>query len=134
MSRNFDEYARTKLEFFKRGTAVYYDRRVVSLEFDKYTRTQKEITRVAKEIVNIMPEGVENNGQWKNHKTTLFMGDASMPAHIKRHLRSPGPKKLTRYLEQQPGVRVIETDEFRTTKLCSWCYKELEKVKSSKDR
>lgn len=52
MSRNIDDYIRTKLQFFKEGTNVYYDRRVVSLKFDKYTRTQQEINRVAKEIIS----------------------------------------------------------------------------------
>jgi len=61
----------------------------------------------------------------------VYYGDASIAANspIKGYVRVPG-KLLKEKLKLHPRVRVIMVDEFRSSKLCSLCYQEVQIPKS----
>lgn len=69
-----------------------------------------------------------------NGKKMLFVGNYT--GHTKGHLKTPRINRLVKGMKQKYGERVLikKVNEFRTSKLCSFCFKELVFARNSKFR
>lgn len=96
------------------------DHRVTRLKFTRYINRQKTLDKTCNEL--------------QNGKRTLFaLGDVRFSGNspIKGHRRFPHAR-LVKCLKQRGDVILI--DEFRTSKLCSKCFRQLEANGGRRDR
>lgn len=113
-------YTRHRLGFLAQKQAVYGQKKISWLKFQKYIRVPQAADKLAKKIVG----RVES-------RALVVIGSAKIAANspMKGYVRTPHPK-LMQALKRQPRVDVLEIDEFRTTKLCSDCFDPIKTSKS----
>jgi transposase len=115
----YKEFVKFELKWMKKKQLLYNQKKIARLKLDEYVRKHKTVCSYVNQLV----------GSAK--KVGVYYGDASIAANspIKGYVRVPG-KLLKEKLKLHPRVRVIMVDEFRSSKLCSLCYKELQIPKS----
>lgn len=142
-SGDYMKFLRSRLKWFNKGTDAYMQRPIVNMKFEKFNHTQKQMVKMAQEIVGEVDVHHTKKQTMQKTQTSrpkkchiVFVGDYSTPANstVKGHRRSPGDKPICRYIRQRPNTIVLRQDEFRTTKNCSRCFSELDNVESSKER
>lgn len=114
-STDYMTYIRYQLDVFVESCKLKHKRYISKLKFDKYTRTQKELHVVARELTGL-PKEIDREEQ----TMILALGNAKIAANsiIEGSLRTP-----RRGLEMvlQRYAMIVAIDEFRTSMLCSRC-------------
>lgn len=105
MQRDYTEYTRHRLRWFEQKQNVYGQRKVARLKLQKFICVEKTAHTIAKSIV-------------QDRKALVFIGSTkfSPNAPIKGYIRTPHRALLK---AMKIHADVVETDEFRSTKLCS---------------
>ncbi|MGL5961115.1 MAG: zinc ribbon domain-containing protein [Cetobacterium sp.] len=115
----YKEFVRFELKWMKKKQLMYNQKKIARLKFDEYVRKHKTVSNYVNLLVG------------KAKKVGVYYGDASIAANspIKGYVRIPG-KLLKEKLKLHPRITVIMVDEFRSSKLCSLCYQEVQIPKS----
>lgn len=144
-TQGFKEFTEFRLAYFQRKQDAYAKRSVARLSLKKYICVHKTTTNIAKWLVGVRQatgDGNENQNmvnqitknqikkgkkkrvkrKLKKVRTIVFIGSTKTAANsiIRGYIRTPQPmllQKLRRFAD------VVEVNEFRTTILCSSCYK-----------
>lgn len=111
MNADATAYTTFRLLHFEHRQRFLEQRKVARLKLKKYIRVEQGMHKMAKELVR----GHEGS-------TLIFIGSTYVAPNspIKGYVRTPLPK-LCRILKQYADV--VEVDEFRTTVLCSRCWR-----------
>lgn len=93
---------------------AYCQFRIARLKLDKCIRVSSTIASVVKTLLG------------SSKRMACFFGNATMSSNspVKGYIRLPN-KELKKELIRHPNITVIDTDEHRTTKLCSDCFGEM---------
>jgi hypothetical protein len=112
----------------KKKQLMYNQKKIARLKFDEYVRKHKTVSRYVNQLVGTAKR-VGPSGPAR--RVGVYFGNSSIAANspIKGYVRIPG-KLLKEKLKLHPRIRVIMVDEFRSSKLCSLCYQELQIPKS----
>jgi len=115
----YKEFIRFELKWMRQKQLMYNQKKIARLKFDEYVRKHKTVSNYVNQLVGTAK------------RVGVYFGDASIAANspIKGYVRVPG-KLLKEKLKLHPRVRVIMIDEFRSSKLCSLCYQEVQIPKS----
>lgn len=116
-SKDFVAYADHILMHFNEAIEAYCQYNYALQSLLKYMETNRYCSKLAKEMVN-------------GKKTFVFVGDCFLPGNspAKGYLRT-NIRMLFDKLKQMRNCTVFFVDEFRTTKLCSRCFKVLAPAK-----
>lgn len=111
---DFEAYARHILHFFNRAIGAYTQSKYALQDFLQYVGTQRAISAIVRQLIG-------------GKRTFVFIGDKFIAgnAPVKGYIRTK-VRELVREMERHPLCFVYYVDEFRTTKLCSLCYRTLE--------
>lgn len=114
---NHDEYAEHIIKHFNEALTAYCQYEYALQDLLHYIEIQRAMNRLANELID-------------GKKTVFFVGDcfiaANCPAKGYRRIRT---RMLFKILERKKNCLVVYVDEFRTTMLCSFCFRVLEKPK-----
>jgi hypothetical protein len=115
----YKDFIRFELKWMETKQLMYNQKKIARLKLDEYVRKHKTVSNYVNQLVGTAK------------KVGVYYGDASTAANspMKGYVRVPG-KLLKEKLKLHPRVRVIMVDEFRSSKLCSLCYQELQIPKS----
>jgi len=115
----YKEFVGFELKWMRQKQLMYNQKKIARLKLDEYVRKHKTVAKYVNQLVGTAK------------KVGVYYGDASIAANspMKGYVRVPG-KLLKEKLKLHPRVRVIMVDEFRSSKLCSLCYQELQIPKS----
>lgn len=115
----YKEFIKFELKWMQKKQLTYNQKKIARLKLDEYARKHKTVANYVNQLV----------GSAK--RVGVYYGDASIAANspMKGYVRVPG-KLLKEKLKLHPRVRMIMVDEFRSSKLCSLCYRELQIPKS----
>lgn len=110
---NFDTYAWHILKYFNRAIGAYTQYKYALQDFLQYVGTQRAISSIVRQLVG-------------RKQTFIFFGDKFTAANspVKGYLRTK-VRALVQALKRHPKCFVYFVDEFRTTKLCSLCFRTL---------
>ena len=104
----------------------YYKSSMRKKRFTKYVKEQQMIDKVCKKLS-------KKNSPTEDDQVVIGFGDWSLGSNspIKGHQRGP-VTKIIRELEK--WTKVYRVDEYKTSKLCCYCYNETEKMKYPNQR
>lgn len=116
-SPQYEVYAEHILKHFNAAICAYTQYEYALQDFLQYCATNSFLDRLATKLID-------------GKRTFVFVGSAFLPANspAKGHRRS-GIRKMFEKMARRHNCVVHEVDEFRTTKLCSFCTNELEPAK-----
>jgi hypothetical protein len=115
----YKEFIKFELMWMKKKQLMYNQKKIARLKLDEYLRKHKTVDHYINQLVGTAK------------RVGVYFGDASIAANspMKGYVRVPG-KLLKEKLKLHSRVRVIMVDEFRSSKLCSICYQEIQIPKS----
>jgi len=116
MVKNFIKYVKMKNIVNNILTTFYQKEIFRKLKWKTYIKTQKSISN----LINKIKITFKNDQK----KICLAYGNWNQPKQMRNYLPTPGiglKRKLEKYF------KIITVDEFRTSKICSNCNRELEK-------
>lgn len=113
-SQQYEVYAEHILKYFHDAIIAYTQYEYALQDFLQYSATNKFLDKLATKLIN-------------GKQTFVFVGNAFLPANspVKGYLRTK-IKDLFAKMARRRLCTVHEVDEFRTTKLCSLCFRTLE--------
>lgn len=112
---NYDGFVKFHLEWMKKKQEIYNQRKISRLKIDEFKNKHRTLDRyINKHLVG------------DNKNVAVYFGDSSIASNspMKGYVRVPG-KLLKHKLAIHPHVTLIMVDEFRTSKLCSFCHQEV---------
>lgn len=118
-NKDFEKFVDFQLKTFTKKVNAYCKPKVARLKFDKYIRTKETMSGYVNDMI----------GDAK--MTKCFYGDMTTAPNcpIKGYIRLPG-KELRKTLANHPKIDLENTDEFRSTMLCSICFTKMKVSKS----
>lgn len=113
-SHQFEVYAQHILKHFNNAISAYTQYEYALQDFLQYRSTNKFLDKLATQLINAK-------------RTFVFVGSAFLPANSPaKGYRRNKIKDLFAKMARRSLCTVHEVDEFRTTKLCSLCFRTLE--------
>lgn len=119
---NVADYLDYSLRIFNEECVVMQEHKIARAHMTAYSMRQKTIHKFIERLVD-------------NKRTLISVGDVTFAANspMKGHRRFPWALFLAT-LRRHRLVDVVMTNEFRTSILCSKCYRLMSKSEKSKDR
>jgi len=113
-NEDFIEFTKFQLKYFIKMQKLYARRQVAKLKWEKTMQVRSAVDKLADDIINS-----------KNHegKTLIAFGNGQTGPCIKGYTRVPQKGLLEALKRKKDKCTVVMVDEFRTTKLCSKCFK-----------
>ena len=117
-AENYHLFTDFELRFFTSIFKVYSQTKVARLQWDKFICTKRETNNIVNSLVG-------------KKKSLDFYGNGKVAAcsPIRGYIRTP-LTGLAKKLSEHESCTLFQTDEFRSTKLCSICYLPLKTSKS----
>lgn len=112
-SADFDAYAQHILRHFNRAINAYTQYKYALQDFLQYMGTQRALTSITAQLID-------------KKQTFVFCGDKFTAANspVKGYIRTK-VRELIEQMKRHNLCHVHYVDEFRTTKLCSLCFRTL---------
>lgn len=113
LGRHWLCYVHHRIKMLDDGMRAYTTRKYTRLALDKHIRSYRAIDQSAGMLVNYQP-------------SIIFFGNGDTPPNspikIKKHVKCPGSRKLTKAFKRRGDCIVIPTDEFYTSQTCGRCF------------
>lgn len=153
-SWNFRNYVEFEVKHFRSTQQVTENPVLAHYQFKQWIFKRKKLTQMAREVANTGTLDPTNRVLYTNEdkanklkrfslrrkcqriqgspvRTLVVIGDCTVASNspIKGYVRMP-VRKLYEELRKCNNCDVIELDEFRTTQLCSFCWRHVKTAKS----
>lgn len=116
-SEDYDVYADHILRHFNEAFNAYTQYEYALLDLKQYIATERALDQMASKLID-------------SKETFVFLGDANLPGSSPaKGYRRTKVRALFEKMGRRRNCTVFMVDEFRTTKLCSMCFRVLEQPK-----